>query len=629
MTAFSRKVFSRIFFFFILLITIFLELGIINYSPKDPSFVSQTFPLQTSRNITGSLGTQFAGVVIYLFGLVSYVIPLGGLFVMLKFLKFSNHLFVLFFDMWIWLLFVLCASVFLTIYPIDYAEESFFMSSGGVFGLLFVSVFQEYIGVFGLKLLAIGGMLLSVYLLLGAGVVFHFFQRFLGPFVAWMNPVRWFTSRSQQLKKQIKEESECVVAQPILDSSKEVKFEGNIDKKAREHELSKVFKQLPATGEAKQNMQEEASLHVSLLKVLNEFGVSGRITGAKTGPVVTVYEFELSAGIKSNIVIQLANDIALALKVESVFVFPIRQKRALGIQVPNLVRKIVPFSDVLVSEEYQHSSAPLTVAIGKLVDGRSICVDLATMPHLLMAGSTGAGKSIAIHSLICSILTKSLPYDVRMILVDPKILELSFYDGIPHLLMPVVTEAGKASLALKWAIKEMEHRYHLMSSVQARSVEVYNQSILKHKEAKTSTLEHLPYIVIVIDELADLMLSPFKDIEQSIQRLTQKARAAGIHLVLATQRPSVDVITGVIKANLPVRIAFQVTSIYDSRTIIDQVGAEKLLGKGDMLFIRPGVRIYERIQGAYICEKDILRFVEKLKYDNKTNYDKELLDWIN
>lgn len=374
-----------------------------------------------------------------------------------------------------------------------------------------------------------------------------------------------------------------------------------------------------------------------LTKTLSEFGIEGKIVGWQPGPVVTVYEYQPDAGIKQSKIISLMDDLALSLKVDSIFINPVPGKRALGIQVPNQRREIVFLGDVLASDSFQKSPSPLTFAMGKTISGLPFTADLTTMPHLLAAGATGTGKSVGINSLLCSVIMKSSPDDVRMILVDPKMLELSVYDGIPHLLMPVITEPDRASSALKWAANEMERRYKIMQHAQVRNIGGFNSFWDIATESRREQIRglmndphiaRLPYILLVIDELADLMLTAPKDVESSIQRLAQKARASGIHMVLATQRPSVDVITGVIKANLPCRLSFQVVSKHDSRTILDQMGAEKLLGRGDLLLQRPGVGRLERIQGALVSDEEVLALVAETKRNYDVIYDERAMTWI-
>ncbi len=359
-----------------------------------------------------------------------------------------------------------------------------------------------------------------------------------------------------------------------------------------------------------------------LLEKFNDFGITGNVTDIITGPVVTLFEFEPAPGIKLSKITSLANDLTMALKALSVrIIAPIPGKSVVGIEIPNEKRKVVFFKELIQSDYYKTSKAPLTIALGKTVDGTPYISNLAEMPHLLVAGSTGSGKSVCINTMLISILYNATAEDVRFILVDPKMLELSVYNGIPHLLLPVITDPEKAAVALRWAIGEMDRRYELLANAEVRNIVEFNKNV-KWQEEK------LPFIVVVIDELADLMMIAPKDVETSIARIAQKARAAGIHLILATQRPSVDVITGVIKNNLPSRIAFKVTSRADSRTILDSMGAESLLGYGDMLFIPPGMSNPVRLQGAFISNNEILKVTDYLKNNSKTDYmEDEILNY--
>lgn len=349
---------------------------------------------------------------------------------------------------------------------------------------------------------------------------------------------------------------------------------------------------------------------------LDEFGVRGKVIGISPGPVVTTYEFEPAAGVKINKVVSLADDLALVLKAESVRVVgSIPGKAALGIEIPNPIRQIVYIRDIMATSKFQQGRSMLTLGLGMDVIGNPVTADLAKMPHLLIAGATGAGKSVAINTIICSILMRATPEEVRLLMIDPKRIELSTYEGIPHLLHPVVVDPKMASRALQWAVKEMERRYSLMEEERVKSFASYNNS----------AEEKLPLIVIIIDELADLMMVSSKEVEGSVARLAQMARAAGMHLILATQRPSVDVLTGLIKANFPTRMSFKVSSKIDSRTILDSSGAEHLLGAGDMLFLPPGTARLQRIHGAYITEQETERIVEFLKSQGAATYDEEII----
>jgi len=351
---------------------------------------------------------------------------------------------------------------------------------------------------------------------------------------------------------------------------------------------------------------------------LNDFGVNGKVSGISPGPVITTYEYEPAAGVKINKVVALADDLALGLKAESVrIVGSIPGKAALGIEIPNRQRQVVYIRDILAGEEFQKSANKLTIGLGMDVVGQPVTANLAKMPHLLIAGATGAGKSVAVNTIICSFLMKSTPEEVRMLMVDPKRIELSCYEGIPHLLHPVVVDPKMASRALQWAVREMERRYQLMEEQKVKSIATYNEQV--------GGEGRLPLIVIIIDELADLMMVSSKEVEDSVARLAQMARAAGMHLILATQRPSVDVLTGLIKANFPTRMSFKVSSKIDSRTILDSSGAEHLLGAGDMLFLPPGSSRLQRIHGAYITEAEIARIVNFIKDQRTVVYDESVV----
>lgn len=372
---------------------------------------------------------------------------------------------------------------------------------------------------------------------------------------------------------------------------------------------------------------------------LNDFGIEVKVLTALPGPVITRYELEPSAGVKGSQVTNLVKDLARALSVVSVRVVEtIPGKTCMGLEIPNPKRQIVYLSEIMGSQAYADVHSPLAISLGKDIAGKPAVADLAKMPHVLVAGTTGSGKSVAINALILSLLYKADASQVRMILIDPKMLELSVYEGIPHLLAPVVTDMRQAANALNWCVAEMERRYKLMSTLGVRNLAGYNQKIREaEKEGKKiphpfsltpdepEPLMEMPMIVVVIDELADLMMVVGKKVEELIARLAQKARASGIHLVLATQRPSVDVITGLIKANIPTRIAFQVSSKIDSRTILDQMGAEALLGQGDMLYMPPGTGYPQRIHGAFVSDQEVHKVVNYLKAQGEPNYIEGIL----
>ena len=375
-------------------------------------------------------------------------------------------------------------------------------------------------------------------------------------------------------------------------------------------------------------------------KKLSDFGVEVKVVAAYPGPVVTRYEIEPAVGVKGSQIVNLARDLARALSLISIRVVEtIPGKNYMGLELPNPKRQIVRLSEIVGSKIYNDGASSLTIGLGKDIAGNPVVADLAKMPHLLIAGTTGSGKSVGINATILSLLYKADPNQVRLILIDPKMLELSIYEGIPHLLAPVVTDMRQAGHALNWAVGEMERRYKLMSKLGVRNLAGYNQKIIdaEKREEKIPNpfsltpdapepLEKLPTIVIIIDELADLMMVVGKKVEELIARIAQKARAAGIHLILATQRPSVDVITGLIKANIPTRIAFQVSSKIDSRTILDQMGAEALLGMGDMLYMPPGTGLPMRVHGAFVSDEEVHRVVQHLKSQGEPNYIEGILE---
>lgn len=374
---------------------------------------------------------------------------------------------------------------------------------------------------------------------------------------------------------------------------------------------------------SKESSNNDVSARIQALeKTMKNFDVNASVIKATQGPAVTLYEIQLGSGVKVNKISNLEQDIALALATPDIrIIAPIPGKSAVGIEVPNSKRELVTLGDIL---KYKNKSGKgiLSVGLGKDISGEPIFADIAAMPHILIAGATGSGKSVAINSLIISILMNASPTDVRLILIDPKLVELSVYNGIPHLLTPVVSYPKKAAIALNWAVNEMETRYQRLFEAGAKNITGYNQWLSK----ANPEVEPMPYLLIVIDELADLMMASASDVESSICRIAQKARAVGIHLIVATQRPSVDVITGLIKANITTRIAFAVSTQADSRVIIDAVGAEKLIGKGDMLYMSPATLRAERIQGAFVSEKEVEGISKFIKQQGEPKYDPEILE---
>ena len=391
-----------------------------------------------------------------------------------------------------------------------------------------------------------------------------------------------------------------------------------------------------------------------LEKKLLDFGIDGRVVQVLPGPVITLFEYEPAPGIKVSRIVSLTDDLSLALRCVGLRILaPVPGKPVVGIEIPNIRRETIYFKDVMTSDSFQESTSKLTLVIGKDITGEPAVQDLATTPHLLMAGSTGSGKSVGLNAMICSILLNATPDEVKMIMIDPKMLELSIYDGIPHLISPVVTNPKKAAAALQWAVNEMESRYKMMAECGVRNIGGFNELAEKlQKEYEVALKKHnktnkgvnsedaddeamipeppakLPYVVILIDELADLMMVASKGVEDSLTRLAQMARAAGIHLIVATQRPSVDVLTGIIKANFPTRMSYKVTSRVDSRTILDAMGADKLLGKGDMLFLPPGTSKLHRLHGVMVSDEEIQRIVDFIKKQAKPHYQEDIFDSV-
>ncbi|MEO6920785.1 MAG: DNA translocase FtsK 4TM domain-containing protein [Collimonas sp.] len=449
----------------------------------------------------------------------------------------------------------------------------------------------------------------------------------------------------------VQERAKIVVAQPIRIEPQIVAVPKS--ERVQKEKQTALFEDLPDTNlpplslldeapPAQQTVSVETLEFTSRLieKKLSDFGVQVTVVAAHPGPVITRYEIEPATGVKGSQIVGLARDLARSLSLTSIRVVEvIPGKMYMGLELPNPKRQIVRLTEILSSKVYNDGVSSLTIALGKDIAGHPVVADLAKMPHLLVAGTTGSGKSVGINATILSLLYKSDPNQVRLILIDPKMLELSIYEGIPHLLAPVVTDMRQAGHALNWAVNEMERRYKLMSKLGVRNLAGYNQKIIDadKREEKIPNpfsltpdapepLEKLPTIVVIIDELADLMMVVGKKVEELIARIAQKARAAGIHLILATQRPSVDVITGLIKANVPTRIAFQVSSKIDSRTILDQMGAEALLGMGDMLYMPPGTGLPIRVHGAFVSDEEVHRVVDYLKEQGEPNYVEGILE---
>ncbi len=668
--------------FFLLLIgcAAFFFLSIFSFSPLDPSPVSGIVPEIPPTNRGGQLGAMLAGWSFFLFGLGTFLLPLP-LFAISFLLVLNRPEPFAVSRIFGWIMAIFSVSTLTAIKFFEFSFAGFQFPSGGLLGAFIGNLLNQSVGELG-TLIILGTLsfcsLTLIFqnsiasILLGAVKYRYHFRaiNISGVLKTLKSPTSLLVEKLFHKKSAkngcsaslVTEGDESAASQVLQEpkvlsthasawdeeaSHDERMFSPNDQKKGQQR-FAKKYTAPPLAIFHKSSLNEAISVHRKeeyqitaelLLKTLSDFDIEGTVIGYLAGPVVTVFEYQPSAGIKLSKILGLADDIALALKVDSIFIHPVKGKHAIGIQVPNSKRETVLLGDIVTSEGFQKAPSPLTFAMGKSIAGQPVFADLSVMPHLLVAGATGSGKSVAINSLLCSIILRTSPEDVRMILVDPKMLELSVYEGIPHLLMPVITEPHRASAALRWAAKEMERRYKLMQLASVRNIAGFNQfwerASLQQREDigqaadDEEPIGKLPYIVLVIDELADLMMTAPKDVEASIQRLAQKARASGIHLVFATQRPSVDVITGVIKANLPCRIAFQVVSKHDSRTILDQIGAEKLLGRGDMLFQLTGSSRLERIQGALVTDEEVLNLVASVKSSSPAKYDHTIISWIN
>ena len=550
--------------------------------------------------------------------------------------------------------------------------------AGGIIGgFLKESVLVPLFGALSTVLIACFTLILSVMLLTQNSLLelvgymrkkFDELRKFLVP--AINNRLKEFKEKQDKRKgENTKKEKRDYVPPPIL-LKDEYKDETAVKKATRKPAGSPEQFKLPEVGEGyklpplelldpadgeqvKVDTETLQANSLILKKKLEDFGVEGEVVAVRPGPVITMYEFKPAPGVKVRRIVMLADDLAMALRAVSVRILaPIPGESVVGIEIPNPRREMIYLREVIESEGYRSTDSKLTLALGKDIGGAPFATDLAKMPHLLVAGATGTGKSVSINAMILSILYKSSPQDVKFIMVDPKMLELTMYEDIPHQLVPVVTDPKKAAAALFWAMDEMDRRYRLMRDKGARNIDNYNRTLEKEAGSKKTlidlteaesteetgqiggslstdpplTHEKLPKIVIIIDELADLMLTVGRDIEEYITRLAQKARAAGIHLILATQRPSVDVITGLIKANFPARISFQVTTRVDSRTILDSMGGEKLLGNGDLLFMPPGTARLFRVHGAFVSDQEVRRVMKFIKQQGRPSYRPEVLE---
>ncbi|MEZ0344876.1 MAG: DNA translocase FtsK 4TM domain-containing protein [Caldimicrobium sp.] len=606
---------SLLFYLLFFSIFLFISFSIYTFNPQDPGI--GITGAKEIKNYCGTLGAYFSSLVYLLFGFSSLLIPL---LIFLCFILYLQEISLKkIFFLFAGITFSLSLSFSLLFELLQVKNQTLwgkFPLNGGVFGEL-SNIIITYLGIPGILIFILILLTLSVF------VTFEGFKLI-------KTKLTGITSKRGDKKKNKppKEEFSPTDKEKPLSISFEVSpdlpqepqiTEGKvkINKLELPPPLDLLSDPLPTSYRIKPEELKERAL---LLKAkLREFGIEGEVTGINPGPVITVFEFRPAPGIKLSKILSLVDDLALGLSAKSVrIVAPIPGKSVIGIEISNPQREWVYLKEIISQDVFKSSDSPLTFALGKDISGNPVVADLKKMPHLLIAGSTGSGKSIFIHSVILSIIYKSTPREVRFLMIDPKRIELSVYDGIPYLLHPVVLEPKMATRALRWAVSEMERRYSLFEELSVRNLESYNEEFE----------EKLPYIVIIIDELADLMVVSSKEVETLLTRLAQMARAAGIHLIVATQRPSVDVITGLIKVNFPARISFQVTSKVDSRTILDTQGAERLLGAGDMLFMPPGSSHLQRIHAPFVSEKEVKRVVEYLKAFGEPEYlaDLEIIE---
>jgi len=618
--------------------SIYLGLSIYSYSKWDPSFL--TFTKNTAKNYGGILGAYISDLIMAAIGLSAFSIPVFLLvYGIRRVLNFERQK-IYFYGA---LLFILSSSLlaYLAISTFDISHE---IISGGLAGLFIGGFMEKYLSLPGAYIFSLAGLLSSIIMLSPVSIPSLSLQKIAAARAGKAQDNKT-PDRKTPDKKTIVEDilirdpekeagpapappitPPASASEPVLvehpaaaalseDGSRPRTPKTSAAAKAVRkpgYELPSIDFLLSYDSSAMRPSKEELLSNSALLESkLRDFDVAGKITHVHPGPVVTMYEFEPAPGVKINRVVSLSDDLALAHKAQSMRVSPIPGKATIGIEVPNKQREMVSLKEIVASDNFNKSRSKLTLALGKDIFGNPIVADLARMPHLLVAGATGAGKSVSINSMVMSILFKATPAEVKMLMIDPKLLELSMYEEIPHLINPVITNPKKAAEALKKMVFEMERRYRLLAERGARNIESFNSQAAEE--------ERLPYIVIFIDELADLMFASSNEVEDSITRLAQMARAAGIHLIIATQRPSVDVITGLIKANFPARISFQVFSKIDSRTILDSQGAEQLLGKGDMLVMLPGSRIL-RVHGALITEDEITKVTEHVKAQGSPDY---------
>ena len=627
-----------------LLAAVILGVSLLSYHPEDQLW-NITGPAK-AENLFGTVGAHLAGIIFDLLGFSAFWLVMICLTMALFSFwsrPFSSPVKALFAA----LLLVISFSGILNLQlPGKVVFKGGDIEAGGLVGLYLSRATETYLNHFGANILLATIFIISLMVAtrFSLGRLFSksglWVLGLLKRIKEMMNKRKERRKRArktQSAKRKLKSKPKVTIVKPPPETKKPPEQElfpfMNVKGELRLPSLD-LLKDPP---EKKDVAFQQESLEMNarrLEKKLADFGVEGEVSEILPGPVITMYEFKPAPGIKISKVAGLSDDLALALRASSIrIVAPIPGKAAIGIEIPNNQREMVVLKEILSSASYGAAKLELPIALGKDITGSPVITDLAKMPHLLVAGATGAGKSVSINTMINSLLFKVSPETVRFLMIDPKRIELSIYHDIPHLLHPVVTEPKEATKALKWAVQEMERRYMLLSDRGVRNINTYNRKVLKQQGAGTVDDSEgidraLPYIILVIDELADLMMASSREVEEAITRLAQMARAAGIHLIIATQRPSVDVLTGIIKANFPARISFQVSSKVDSRTILDTMGAEALLGEGDMLFMPPGVGRIMRIHGAFVSEEEVREVTDFIRAQKKPEYDSTILSEI-
>jgi S-DNA-T family DNA segregation ATPase FtsK/SpoIIIE len=637
-----------------------VALSLFSFNPDDVSLNNQPSAPQKTANLAGLAGSYLSDVFFQTFGLTGFLWPLILGFLGLKLIR-DPEISLPPGKVISWMGLFLAVNGLLSLGLGQVSILGGIFDSGGVLGRIIANTGERFLNPAGAALVLALALVVCMMVITnlswmevsqGAGqLYFSTLQKWQDFLKARRRKKKEEAKEAQKLKERIPSVIVDQPGEPLKEKPLVVVREKQEHFPFLDSRRSYVLPPLsllenPEQKEIKVDRESLLANAKILEKRLSDFGVEGKVVEVRPGPVITMYEYEPAPGVKINKIVSLSDDLALALRAISVrIVAPIPGKAAVGIEIPNSIREPVYLKDLLAAEDFFNSESKLSLVLGKDIFGTPFVTNLGKMPHLLVAGATGTGKSVSLNSMICSVLYKADPEEVKFLMIDPKRLELSIYDGIPHLLHPVVFDPKEAAMVLRWATQEMEVRYRLMAEKGVRNIERYNQKVEKEKKdlRKKPSLplppeaekaegqggepaQPLPYIVIVIDELADLMMVSARDVEASLTRLAQMARAAGIHLLLATQRPSVDVLTGVIKANFPTRISFQVSSKTDSRTILDANGAEHLLGSGDMLFLPPGTSRLIRVHGAYVSEVEILRVVEHWKKQGRPVYDPTILE---